>query len=302
MGVPRISPPRLTAARRRDTMDGMRRTIHPRRALCLALALLGALAAFAADGGDARTAPSVTIASGSLTKIVGERVTLTARARSLPPGASIVILGARPDGTVIFRQACPAGALVCVRRAFTNAPQSVRFHAVVRLRGRTLRLSRALTVTWRRRAPAPLPPPPPPAAALVPTLTTVTPDGPYNSFCGPAPTGGSSGTATYTAPFGTMTGRWSLPTRIVRGAAGSLALTIQPAPDQRLAGGMVVKAPAEFGVSSPAELSGFADVGGSYAQSLALTFTPAREFVAGEKLYIRLENPCGALIYEYVVS
>lgn len=282
----------------------MRRALHLHRArraapLVSGLAALGAVTVLAVSSGYAQTppAPPVTLASGSLTKLVGQRVTLTARVGSLPPGAYIVMVGVRANGRTIFRRTCATRARVCVLRVFTSVAQSVRFRAFVRLRGRTLRSSRILTVTWRR------PPKPPPPASPTPTLTdTVTQDGPSAGFCGPSPTTGNGGTATYSAPFGTIVGRWELPRRITAGATATIELTIQPAPGQRLSGGVRVKTPSEFGASTPSELSGFADVGGSYSQSLTITFTPRRKFVAGEKLYIRLENPCAALIYEYVAS
>lgn len=99
-------------------------------------------------------------ARGALTKLVGQRVTLTARARRLPRGASIVIIGIRANGTTFVVSACPVGVRVCTRRAFTNVPRTVRFQAIVRRRGLTLRRSRVLTVTWRAR-PAARPTPAP---------------------------------------------------------------------------------------------------------------------------------------------
>ena len=270
---------------------------------------VGELQAFL-DAGQPRSTPAflrraaggVGIAArGPLTKILGQRVTLTARARSLPPGGRIVILGVRADGTVFVVRTCPVGVLVCTQRAFSNAARTVRFVAVVRRRGVTLRRSRFVTVTWRARTPTPTPTP----TVVTPRLVRVLQDGPTAASCtAPLPTGGGSATATLAAPYGTIVAQWSMPSAITPGAVATLNLSIRPAPGQRLSGNLLFKPPSEFGASAPPfDASGFAEVGQTYdSGTKSFTFTPARAFVAGEVLYIRVENICTALHYEYVAS
>jgi hypothetical protein len=101
-----------------------------------AVVATGALALAGPAG--AQRAPAVSIAPGALIKVTGQPVTLTARARTLPPGASTVILGVRADGRVVTVRACPRGVRVCVGRISSRAAQTVRFRAVVRRRGRVL--------------------------------------------------------------------------------------------------------------------------------------------------------------------
>ncbi|MEW6583322.1 MAG: hypothetical protein AB1416_11250, partial [Actinomycetota bacterium] len=114
-----------------------------------ALAMIAlALAALVGAGraGAAPAAPPVSIASGSINKIVGEGVTLTAKTRSLPPDAQIVIIGTRANGTTFVVKVCAKGVLVCTRRVrvSTGTGARITFRAFVRRGGKILRRSRAV--------------------------------------------------------------------------------------------------------------------------------------------------------------
>lgn len=291
-----------------DTTSSRARTII--RSTGAALAILGAIAlvALAAPGG-ARAAepPSVALTAGPFTLLPGQAITLTARARNLPPRASIVIVGVRNGRTFVVR-ACARGVAVCTRRVSAGTGQTVRFRAVIRHRGRVVRRSRVITATWR--VPTPIPPPapapaPPPARAVL-RLIAVIPDGFPFPGCQPGsvPAGGGSQTVQLTSTAGDAKFDWTLPGEIVQGP-NSAAITVTASPNAQSGSlssyTMRINFSAATAITppnSPVEFStnSTQPLGASY------TFTPSSgSFAEGapdSEIQIRTSG-CGSLRYIY---
>jgi len=263
------------------------------------IVLLAVVAAALVPGTAAAQGPGVSLSAGSVDKRTGQSVTLTARVRSLPPGASIVIIGLR-NGRRVYASACAPRVLVCVRRVRSTTALTIQFRAVVRRSGRVLRTSRFVLVRWR--------PPPPPPLPLRPVLKLirVIPQGfPTSPDCmGGAPTGGGSHTVTLVSSAGDAVFRWSLPAEIVNGPnSASIAVTstrnAQSGSMSSYQTRILFSAGTAFtpagAVTDLITDSTNTSLSGSY------TFTPSSgSFDEGAGLsYIIIGTSCGGLAYEY---
>ena len=142
------------------------------------------------------------------------------------------------------------------------------------------------------------------APAVTMTFVAVTQDAPVTEpNCAnppPLPAGAGSASVTTTTPSSTITTSWSVPAQITAGATATLRLQVQANPGQLASGYMVIKGPFEFGAApGPFELNAAVAPGGSYDQSLNITFTPTRAFTPGESLFLIIGNGCTGYRYEY---
>jgi hypothetical protein len=134
------------------------------------------------------------------------------------------------------------------------------------------------------------------------------PSGPPPGCVAPLPAGGGSASASYDEPTGFYSPKWEwiAPQTITAGATGRIKASIQVNAAGLAGAGMGLRAPFEFGTNAGArtDIAAQVPVGapGSATDEENYTFTPNRNFVDREKLYIRVGIPCVAVIYEYTGS
>jgi hypothetical protein len=131
--------------------------------------------------------------------------------------------------------------------------------------------------------------------------------GPSDPLCSVAlPGGAGAGSGTYTSSSGEYKVRWewNVPQAIVAGAGATTKVTVDATGTAGWSGAIALKPPSEFGVNagSRQQIEARVPVGetGSKTDQEAYTFTPTREYNAGEKLYIRMDFGCASVVYEYV--
>jgi hypothetical protein len=144
------------------------------------------------------------------------------------------------------------------------------------------------------------------AASSYATITNVTyeatqPTPPAS--CSALPPRSGSGSESYTTPNESATWEWTVPATLTAGASAHIKVTSQSFNNGGSDAAIAMKAPQEFGTtpSSPSQIIATVPVGapGSASAEQSYTFNPTRNFVTGEKLYLRIEIGCANFVYEY---
>jgi hypothetical protein len=121
--------------------------------------------------------------------------------------------------------------------------------------------------------------------------------------CSALPSLSGSGSESYATPNERATWEWTVPATLTAGASAHIKVTSQSLNNGGSDAAIAMKAPQEFGTtpSSPSQIIATVPVGapGSASQEQSYTFNPTRDFVAGEKLYLRIEFGCANFVYEY---
>lgn len=150
------------------------------------------------------------------------------------------------------------------------------------------------------------------AAGATMSVTNVTydpPSGPSDPNCvAPLPPKGGDGSASYNAPDGSYKSNWewSIPAKMAAGATAHTKVSVQSFNNGGASAAIAMKPPGEFGTNAGARQQIIASVPpgapGTATEQESYTFTPTRDFSAGEKLYVRVEIGCANFVYEYTGS
>jgi hypothetical protein len=144
------------------------------------------------------------------------------------------------------------------------------------------------------------------AASSYATITNVTyeatqPSAPAS--CSALPSLSGSGSESYTTPSESATWEWTVPATLVAGASAHIKVTDQSFNNGGSDATIGMGTPQEFGTtpSSPSQVTALVPVGapGSASAEQSYTFDPTRDFVTGEKLYLRIAFGCANFVYEY---
>lgn len=146
------------------------------------------------------------------------------------------------------------------------------------------------------------------AAGATMTVTNVAyspPSGPLPGCIVPLPGKGGAGSGSYDEPGGAYKSawEWSVPATITAGAQVSTKVSIESFNNGGASASIGLSVPFEFGTnagSRPQIIAGV-PVGapGKANDAETYTFTPTRDYVAGEKLYLQIFLGCANVLYEY---
>jgi hypothetical protein len=114
-----------------------------------------------------------------------------------------------------------------------------------------------------------------------------------------------SGSESYDTPDGARNSNWdwTIPATLTAGAGAHIMVTSQSHNNGGSSDAIAIGAPQEFGTtpSSPNQVIASVPVGapGSASAAQSYTFHPTRDFVTGEKLFLRIGFGCANFVYEY---
>jgi hypothetical protein len=144
------------------------------------------------------------------------------------------------------------------------------------------------------------------AAGSYATITNVTYEATQPSppaSCSALPSRSGSGSESYATPNESATWEWTVPATLTAGASAHIKVTSQSFNNGGSSNAIAMGTPQEFGTtpSSPNQIIAGVPNGapGSASQEQSYTFNPTRDFVTGEKLYLRIGIGCANFVYEY---
>lgn len=123
--------------------------------------------------------------------------------------------------------------------------------------------------------------------------------------CSALPSRSGSGSESYTTPDGARntSWEWTVPGTLTTGSSAHIKVTSQSTNNGGSSDAIGMSTPQEFGTtpSSPSQVIASVPVGapGSASQEQSYTFNPTRNFVNGEKFYLRIALGCATFVYEY---
>jgi hypothetical protein len=233
----------------------------------------------------------------------------------LPKGARLVIIRqeidfAGNDVGPTVRLKCPGDSC----RITPNRSTAGGFRYQVAIVGcKNGKRSKVVTVVWAPKStthtPGPIPTPTPtpnPSGDVTMRLTQVRYfDMPVDPFCtAPLPAGAGLSSASYVGQSGILKAewRWTIPAEIKGSATANTFVNASSTEKGGTSASIVLRGPSEFGIAPPGDqIEARVPVGqsGSDSNSKDYTFTPARNFVVGEKLSLFISHQCASYIYEY---